>query len=110
LTDASLTSSISATSLAPNPSNVAQHQHRPLARGEALQPRDERERDRLLGLIARVGPGRAVGDPFEHQVRVGLEPERLGDPRRRGQVGPRLDRAAAGVAQRVQAAVGRDPV
>jgi len=37
--------------------HVAQHEHRPLAWPEVLKGRDERERDRLAQLVARLRPG-----------------------------------------------------
>jgi EmrB/QacA subfamily drug resistance transporter len=56
---------------------VPQHQRRPLPRRQVLQRRDEGERDRLPGLVARLGAGRGVGQLVEQHVRVGLKPQRL---------------------------------
>jgi hypothetical protein len=65
----------------PESEHVAQHEHCPLARREVLQPVTNASATASLGLIARVGPGRAVGDILEHHVGVGLEPQRLGHAR-----------------------------
>src|SRR4029453_5939848 len=57
--------------------HVAKHERRALAGRQALEGDDERELDRLPGLVARRGPGGAVGDVLEQRVGVGLEPGRL---------------------------------
>ena len=57
--------------------HVAQHEHRALLRREVLQADDERQRDRLLGLVARLRSGSLVRDALEQDVGVGLEPDRL---------------------------------
>jgi hypothetical protein len=92
--------------------HVAQDEHRALSRRQVVQGGRERQADRLLELVARLGPGRRVGDRVEQRVRVRLQPQRFataGGFRRRGD---RLHRArpTALVAQRVQAAVRRDAV
>jgi hypothetical protein len=72
----------------------------------------ECELDRLPALVARSRPGRAIRDVLEQRVGVGLEPERL-DPLcrlRRVNHGWCLLGAARPGTQRIQAAVGRDPV
>jgi hypothetical protein len=62
-----------------------------------LKADDERQRDRLLGLVARVGPGSVVRDALEKNVRVGLKPERLVPVCRLGHLGrPLVLRAASG--------------
>jgi hypothetical protein len=96
--------------------HVAQHEHDPLARREPLEAGDEREPDRLARLVARIRLARAVDDALEQSVGVGLEPERLaatgGLRRPRSLVGRRrqLGRPPPPIAQRVEAAVGGDPV
>jgi hypothetical protein len=89
--------------------HVAQHQHGALARREVLECRDERQRYRLAGLVARLGRGRAVRHAFEQHVRVGLQPDRLGPAGGLGWLEHRihLARPARAVAQRVQAPVRR---
>jgi hypothetical protein len=73
---------------------------------------DERQRDRLLGLVSRLGTGGKVRRPLEQEIRVGLEPDGLGPAGWLGRLERRLGRrrAARAVAERVQAAVGRDAV
>ena len=70
--------------------HVAQHQHGPLLRRHPLQAGDEGEADRLLRLVAGVGPGGAVGQALEQRVGVGLQPDRLGPARRLRGVGGRV--------------------
>ena len=65
--------------------HVAQHEHRALLRREMLEADDEGERDRLLGLVARLRSGGLVRDPLEQHVGVGLEPDRLAPACRLGQ-------------------------
>src|ERR1039457_6013007 len=95
---------------------VAQHEHRALARRQVLKPGRERECQRLPGLVARFRPGRGVRQIFEQSVGVRLEPGWLGPAGglgrlERGTGGVRqLMAAVPGVAQRVQAAIGRDAV
>ena len=50
------------------PEHVAQHEHRALLRREVLQADDERQRDRLFRLVARVRSGSVVGDAVEQDV------------------------------------------
>ena len=92
--------------------HVAQHECRALAGRQPLQRDDERKLDRLPGLVARRRPGGAVGDVLEQDVGVGLEPDRLAPSGGLGRLihGLDLPWAARPGAQRVQAAVGRDPV
>jgi hypothetical protein len=44
---------------------------------EVLKADDERQRDRLLGLVARLWSGRLVRDPVEKNIGVGLKPNRF---------------------------------
>jgi hypothetical protein len=83
-----------------------------LTRREVLERGDESQPDRLTGLEARLGPGRAVLDPLEQHVGVGLEPDRLGAAGGLGRLehGGHLLRSARAGAQRIQAPVGRDAV
>ena len=67
--------------------HVAQHQHRPLPGRHPLQAGDEGEPDRLLGLVAGVGAGGAVGQALEQRVGVRLQPDRLAPARRLRRVG-----------------------
>ncbi len=93
--------------------HVAQDEYGALARREVLQTRHERERDGLLGLVARRGTRRRIGNPLEQRVRVRLEPRDLGEALRRmanRRRGRHFHRPAAAVTQRVQAPVGRDRV
>ncbi len=93
--------------------HVAQHEHGALTGRHALEPGDEGQAHGLPGLVAGVGAVGAVGQALEQRVGVGLQPDRLAPARRL-----RLGRAAGGrhvrpagvVAQRVEAAVGGDPV
>ena len=92
--------------------HVAQHEHRALLRREVLQADDERQRDRLFGLVARLRSGSLVGDAVEQDVWVGLEPDRLAVAGRLGHLGHPLEvfRSAPARPQGVQRAVGGDPV
>ena len=67
--------------------HVAQHEHRSLLRREVLEADDERQGDRLLGLVARLGSGGFVRDAIEQRIGVGLEPDRLGPARGLGHLG-----------------------
>jgi hypothetical protein len=77
-----------------------------------LQAGDERQLGRLPQLVARLGPGREIRQPVQQHVRVGLHPDRVGLPGRLGRASHQrhLARPSPAVAQRVQAAVGRDLV
>ncbi len=92
--------------------HVAEHQDGPLAGRQVLQGGDERQLDGLLGVVAGFRPGRGVGQAVEQHVGVGLDPDRVGHAGGLGRLGHHrhLPRAAAAVAQRVQAAVDRDAV
>jgi hypothetical protein len=72
----------------------------------------ERQRDRLPRLMARLWPRRRVRGSFEQDVGVGLKPDWLRPAGGLGRLGHGryLMQAASAVAERVQAAVGRDPV
>lgn len=48
--------------------DIAEHEHRALLRWQMLQADDERQRDRLPGLITRLGPGGVVRDTLETPV------------------------------------------
>jgi hypothetical protein len=93
--------------------DVAQHERGRLAGRHALQAGDEGQLDCLAGLVAGMGPGCGVGDPFQQAVGVRLQP---GDLAAAGGLGwlerrDRLGRGpAAGGAQRVEALIGRDTV
>src|SRR5207248_5097570 len=64
----------------------AQDQDRALARGQALQRRDERQLDALAALVASLGTGDAVLEP-QQLVGVRLDPRRLDQRRLRAVVG-----------------------
>jgi hypothetical protein len=92
---------------------IAQHKSGALERRQPLQPGDERERGRLLRLVARRRTGCGVGQAFEEDVRVGLEPERLGAARRRRRLGHRrnlLGGSSRFAAEQIEAAVAGDSV
>ena len=91
---------------------VAQHEHGTLLRREVLKPSDERERDRLFGLVARVGAGGVGRNIIQQDVRVGLEPDRLRTTGRLGRLGnpQQVLRAAPAGTKRIERAVGRDAV
>ena len=82
------------------PEHVAQHEHRALARGQVLEAGDERERDRLAQLVARLRAGRGVGDALQQRVRVGLEPQRLAAAGRLGRRHRPFVARCAGAARR----------
>ena len=91
--------------------HVPQHERGPLPRRQMLQPSHEGEADRLSRLVACLRPWSGVREPFEQNVGIRVEPDRLDSA---GGLG-RLDHAgllgsASAAAKRVQAAVGRDPV
>ena len=77
-----------------------------------LQADGERQRDRLVGLVARLRSGGMVGDALEQDVGVGLEPDRLAVAGWLGHLGHALPvvRAAPARAQGIERAVGGDPV
>jgi hypothetical protein len=78
---------------------------------EMLKADDECQRDRLLGLVARLRPGSLVRDAVDERVRVGLEPDRLAPVRRLRQLGhPLVFRAARARPQGIQRAVAGDPL
>jgi hypothetical protein len=114
LTDASLVCRIVALSPAGREAEyIAQHKRGALQRRQLLQPGDKRERGRLLRLVARRRIGGGVGQAFEEDVRVGLEPDRLGAARRRRRLGHRrnlLGGSSRFAAEQIEAAVGGDSV
>ena len=57
--------------------HIAQQQHGALVRGEQLDGGDERQRDRLAGLVTGLGPGRLIREPLQQHVRIGLQPQHL---------------------------------
>ena len=75
------------------PEDVAQDEDGALAGRQELQRGDERQRDGLAGLVPGLGAGRAVGEPLEEEVRVGLEPDHLAQPGGLGRVKPGRRRA-----------------
>ena len=103
-----MTPSISATSLARKAEHVAQDEHGALTRRESLQPGNEREPDRFSRFVSSLGLLDAVGDAFEQDVWIGLEPDGLAEASRRrrhgGSLRRRLEcaRPPAAIAQRVQ--------
>ena len=115
VTDSTVESSMSATSLRVEAEDVAQDEHGELARRQQLQRGHERQRDRLGLLVAGLGAERHADRVVEEGVGIGLEPRR---PRRagsaravrlRGRPTPWPGVGAAD-AQRVEAPVGGDPV
>ena len=99
----------------PEAEHVPEHEHRPLPRRQVLHRGDERQRDRLLGLVPRLRarrPSRAA--PSSSASGIRLKPQRLAPPSRLGgherRPGRLRPRPAAAGPQRVQAPVGRDPV
>ena len=115
LTDATVVSSSSATSLGLPAQDLAQDQHRPLAGRQVLQRGDEGEPDRLAGdgQVGRV----AVARPATRPSGIGCDPGGLGQrrpERRRRRLGGRPEVHRAGAAlppvQHVEAHVGRDAV
>ena len=83
---------------------VAQQQDRALPRRQVLDGGDERQRDRLLRLIARVRPGGGVGQAVEQGVRVRLQPDRLAPAGRLGRRRTAARAAPAGGGGRWRAA------
>jgi len=75
--------------------HVAEHQDGTLARRQVLQGGDERQLDRLLGVVAGLRPGRGVGYPVEQHVGVGLDPDRGSEPGRLGRLGHQRHLASA---------------
>ena len=94
------------------PEHVAQHEHRALLRREMLQADDERQRDRLPGLVARLRSGSLVRDALEQDVREGLEPDRVPVAGWLGHLAHPLQVLGPAPArpQGIQRAVGGDPV
>ena len=93
--------------------HVAKYERGPLSGREMLERGDERQLECLPGLVARVWSGRSVADALQQNVRVGLKPGGLANAGRFGSVEREVQRgwwSAPGVPQRVQAAIGRDPV
>ena len=77
-----------------------------------LEADDEPQLDRLLGLVASLRPGSLIRNAAEQGVGVGLQPHRLGVAGGLGHLGPALQilRAAPGRPERIEGAIGRDPV
>jgi hypothetical protein len=91
--------------------HVAQHEYGTLLGREMLKARDERQRDRLLGFVARVGPRGVVGDAVKRNIREGFEPDRLRPAGRfRHLSHPLAFRSAPARSQGIHRAVGGDPV
>jgi hypothetical protein len=93
--------------------HVAKHERCSLSGWEVLERCDERQLDRFSGLIARVGSRRSVEDALQQNVWVGLDPGGLADSGWFGRVEREVQRgwwSAAGVPERVQTAIGCDPV
>jgi hypothetical protein len=92
--------------------HIAEHQRRALAGRQVLEGDRERELERFAGLEARGRPAGAVGDVLDQRVGVRVKPDRLDVARwlERIAEGRHLPGAARLGAQRVQAAIGRDPV
>ena len=114
LTAASVVSSIPATSAARNPSTSRSTSDRALRRRQVLQAGDEGEPDRLARLVALVRALGAVGDASSRTSGTAAATAarrcasaRAGRAAGRGAWRPGPPRR---VAQRVQAAVRRDPV
>src|SRR5205809_1036869 len=55
--------------------DVAQYQDRAVTRRQALQSGDERESDRLPRFVPSLGLKCVIGNAFEQNVWVGLEPD-----------------------------------
>ena len=115
LTDASVVSSISATSAARYPSTSRMTSTARCWGGIRCRPETKASADGLLGLIAGLGALGPVGQPVEQGVRIRLQPDRLPPAGRLRRIRQRVTgahglRPPAAVAQRVQAAVRRDPV
>jgi len=94
------------------PEHVAQDEHGALLRRQVLQTNDERQRDRLPGLVTGLRSRSCVGDALEQDIGVGLNPDRLAVPGWLGQAAQPLQlfRAAPARAQRIERADGGDPV
>ena len=93
--------------------DIAEHQYGGLPRGQPLYSGDERQLDRLPGLIPGRGPWRGVRGVVQEIVRVRLQPGDLVAAGRLGRLEGwhRLGRyAPPGCPPRVQALVGRDAV
>jgi hypothetical protein len=89
------------------------HRNGGLAGREPLQGGDERELDRLSGLLALRRVERSVRGPVEPGVGVGLQPGDLAAPRRLGRLerrDGRRRRPSPAVADGVEAAVRGDAV
>jgi hypothetical protein len=65
---------------------VAEHENGALPRRKQLQSSDESQRDGFSGLVPGLGPRRSVGKLIKEDVRVGLEPDHLTQPRGLGRV------------------------
>src|SRR6516165_11706630 len=94
------------------PEHLAQHQRCTLAGRQVLQRGREREPHGLPRRVTRLRPRGGTADPLKQYVGVRVEPHRLGHPGGLWRFGHRryLPWAALAVAERVQAAIGGDPV
>src|SRR5213075_878701 len=92
--------------------NVAEDEHRALWWRQMLKADDEPQFDCLFGLVASLRAGRLVGDALQHDIREGLQPDRLAVAGGLGHLGHPLQvlRAASGRPERIEGAVGRDLV
>src|SRR5262252_568919 len=76
-----------------------------------LKANNERQRDSLLGFVARLRSRSLVADPLVENVGVWFKPDGLVPACRPRQLGhPLVLRAAPVSPQRVQRAIGGDPV
>ena len=91
--------------------HVAEHERRPLAGRQVLQRGHECETDRLSRLVAGLRPGAVSASPRAgRRGRAPARSARCCGSARAGSHRRHLRGRRAAVAQRVQAAVGRDPV
>jgi hypothetical protein len=94
--------------------HVTQHDDGALAGRQQLQRRDERQGDRLGGLVPCLRSRLGAGQLIEQQVWIRFEPGHVAEPGRLGRIGPGL-RAVhrhppATGAQGIEAAAGGNPV
>ena len=106
-------SSISATSAARNPSTSRRISTARWRAGRSWSAVTKAKGDGLLGLVARLGVGRTTELVLDQHVRIGVEPERFGAPRRLGDrdVRRHLDlRSPPSRPEHVEGTVGRHRV